>query len=82
MIQSENSIAAELIRYYQQKEALQIGLKTEFTKAQRTETLVFYNWKIKSLRKQLNEINPARLQEIDTQRANDCTVTNAEHVQA
>ena len=64
MMKSENQITTELIRYYQQKDALLHSIGLEFTENQRTDTLHFYNWKIKSLEKELYEINPKKHQEI------------------
>ena len=77
MQKSENRITVEIIRYYQQLEALK-PKKQEYINLKNAEgytsLLRFYHEKIQTLRKQLDEINPDRLQEIDTQRANDCTI--------
>ena len=77
MRKSENQIAVELIRYYQQKQALKAQEKTYNNPRSFVNLMGFYNEKINSLRTQLNGLNKERLQEIDTQRSNDCTVKGA-----
>lgn len=80
MQKSENQLAVELIRYYQQKEALTTQ-KEDYKKLNNlfgfNNTMLHYNETIVKLRKLLNESNPKRLEEIDIKRANDCTVTGA-----
>ena len=78
---SENSIVVSLIKYYEQKEALEKNSELDFTENGKQTTIDFYNEKITSLRKQLHGINPRKLQEIDTQRNNDCTVKEPTPVQ-
>lgn len=78
---TENQIAVELIKYYQQEQALREATEWDNNPEGKENTLNFYKGKIETLRKKLNEISPKRLQEIDTQRANDCTVNEAEVIQ-
>ncbi|ALU74322.1 hypothetical protein AUW17_05270 [Tenacibaculum dicentrarchi] len=76
----ENRIAVDLIRYYQQQEAL-IANKKEYTGVAFALLNCKYTYEIERLRILLNEKNPKRLQEIDTKRANEITVTKGiEHV--
>jgi hypothetical protein len=70
----EDQIADELTQYYSQKKALENNLSLGFTENGKESTLTFYKEKINALRSKLNEINPKRLQEIDSERANDCTI--------
>lgn len=75
---SDKKLAVELISYYQRRENLLNEAKGTRTATNFNSTLQHYNDKIATLRKQLHEINPGKLQKIDTQRANDCTVNSAE----
>lgn len=68
---SENRVALELIRYYQQKNALKANTKDAFNETSKEQTLAFYDFKINSLKKKLHEINPERLQAIEQQAKND-----------
>lgn len=83
MKRSENQITVALIKYYQQKKALQ-NLLEEYKNLNNLKgynnTLMFYNENITTLRKQLNEINPTKLQEIDAQRTNNRTVKGSENI--
>jgi hypothetical protein len=83
MKRSENQITVTLIKYYQQKKALQ-NLLEEYKNLNNLKgynnTLMFYNENITTLRKQLNEINPTKLQEIDAQRTNNRTVKGSENI--
>lgn len=80
-VKSENRISVELIRYYQQKDAL-LTQKSEYEDLNNITAyknlLSFYSEKIETLKKQLYEINPEKLKKIEQQRANDCTVNGAE----
>ncbi|SOS48418.1 hypothetical protein [Tenacibaculum dicentrarchi] len=79
-MKTENRIAVELIRYYQQQEALTAN-KEEYTSFALAILNSKYTYEIIRLRILLNEKNPKRLQEIDTKRANEITVTKGiEHV--
>lgn len=78
MQKSENQIIVELIRYYQQKDALKKQEETYNNPISYVQLMNFYDENIVTYRKQLNEINPEKLTEIDTQRANDITVRGAE----
>lgn len=75
---SENIVAAELIRYFQQKDALLSNKIDEINPKSKADTLEFYDYKINELKKQLHEINPERLAKIEQQRINDTTVVGAE----
>jgi hypothetical protein len=79
---TENRVAVELIRYYQQKDKLKEQEKDYNNPISFVNLMTFYNEKIKSLKKQLYELNPKRLQAIERQRANDITVNGAEQIQA
>lgn len=72
---SGNKLFTELIRYYQQLEALLIA--DDWSADTKENTKAFYTEKIESLRKQCHEANPKRLAEIDTRRENNCTVNEA-----
>lgn len=80
MEKSTNQIQAELIRYYQQKDAL-TPQKESYLQLNNVEgyniTMLHYEETITTLRNQLKKRNPFRLQEIDTKRANDITVKGA-----
>ncbi|WP_233898328.1 hypothetical protein [Tenacibaculum piscium] len=71
---SENRIAVELIKYYQQQEALKAN-KKEYTNTSFAILNSKYTLEIMRLRILLDEKNPKRLQEIDTKSANEITVT-------
>jgi hypothetical protein len=89
-MKSENILAVELLRYYQQERVL-IRQKTSYQKLSSliayNTTMQFYLHQIKSLRAQLHENYPNRLHEIDsklaeidTKRANDFTVNEPEFI--
>ena len=76
---SENQIFLELIRYYQQLKSLLASVDWPSEEG-RANTKSFYKENIERLRKQCHEANPKRLAELDANRANDCTVTEAEYI--
>jgi hypothetical protein len=65
-MKSENILAVELLRYYQQKETLKLQEKEYNNPKGFVNLMQFYTEKINSLRTQLDENYPKRLQEIDT----------------
>jgi hypothetical protein len=71
---SENQTAAQLIRYYQQKDKLKNNKDLDFTENGKATTLNFYDEKISELREIMQNQYPERLQEIDNKRANDFAV--------
>ncbi|MCD8431012.1 hypothetical protein LNJ06_12620 [Tenacibaculum finnmarkense genomovar ulcerans] len=73
-MKTENRIAVNLIRYYQQQEALEAN-KEKYTGIALALLNSKYTYEITKLRILLNEKNPKRLQEIDSKRANEITVT-------
>lgn len=74
-----NKLSVELIRYYQQREALEIEKqKGAISNSTYDTTVKFYDYKINSLRKQIDERDPEKLRKIDANRANDLTVNEAE----
>jgi hypothetical protein len=76
---SENKLTIELIRYYQQKEALvKIMEQNPIENSTNTITLNFYNEKINSLRGSLKKEFPERIAKIDKQRKDDCTTKKPE----
>ena len=75
---SENILFTELIRYYQQLDALYAT--DDWNEDTKKKTEDFYNEKIKELRIKCHETNAGRLAEIDTRRAYDCPVTEAEEI--
>lgn len=80
---SANKLATELIRYYQQKDALETQLP-EYEKLNNLKgyntTMAFYNDKINSLKVQLHETDSERLSRIEEQREANKTVTEAKAV--
>ena len=75
---SENILFAELIKYYQQLKALYAT--TDWVQETKDNTERFYKEKIEELRIKCHEAKAKRLKELDTNRANDCTVTEAEEI--
>lgn len=75
---SENQLFTELIRYYQQLDALIISKDWESDTKANTKT--FYLEKIDELRIRCHEANPKRLAELVTRRANDCPINEAEQI--
>lgn len=64
-MKSENMLSVELLRYYQQKNALKLQEEEYNNPISFVRLMQFYNEKINSLRKQLHEKAPSKLQEID-----------------
>lgn len=63
---SENQLAVELIRYYQQKDALVLIMaENPLLNDTNAITLNFYNDKIKEIRNHLETKHPERLAKID-----------------
>jgi hypothetical protein len=78
MPRTENQLAVELIRYYQQKKALKLKKDSYNNTKQYLLLMRFYDEKIKEFRRQLQIRNPERLQEIDAKADNVPTTEEAE----
>jgi hypothetical protein len=77
---SENKLTIELIRYYQQKDALvKIMEQNPIENSTNTITLNFYNEKINSLRSSLKKEFPERLTQIDIKRKDGGTIRASEY---
>jgi hypothetical protein len=77
---SENKLTIELIRYYQQKDALAaIMEENPAENSTNTITLNFYNDQISNLRSSLKKEFPERLTQIDIQRKDGGTIRASEY---
>jgi hypothetical protein len=75
MPETANQLSIELIRYYQQKDALVLIMdENPLLNDTNKITLNFYNDKIKSLRSRLKTKHPERLAKIDAQRKDDSAI--------
>jgi hypothetical protein len=79
--QTANTLTIELIRYFQQKDAL-VAIMDENPLENNTNniTLNFYNDKIKALRSTIKKEFPEKLIQIDSQRKDDCPAPESEHI--